>query len=144
MLSRIVSIWDGGTVWRMDFSTSSQRRAVSSMRVPVLARTCRMKEPLSDEGKKFWPRNGMSSRTSAQQASEGILRVRCVVVVRLEQVHRERRDEGSREEVGREHREDDGFSERNEEEARDAGEEEHRQEDDADAERGGECWNGDL
>ena len=42
-------------------STSSQSLAVSSMRVPLGARTCSSKEPESLEGKKFCPRNGISN-----------------------------------------------------------------------------------
>ena len=57
----------------------SQRRAVSSMRVPVLARTWRMKEPLSVVGKKFWPRNGMSRKSAeAEQEEDGDEELRAV------------------------------------------------------------------
>ncbi len=51
MSSRMPLISEDGTVWRMKASTSSQRRAVSSMRVPVGARRCRMNWPLSTAGK---------------------------------------------------------------------------------------------
>ena len=43
---------------RMDCSTRSQRRAVSSMRVPVGARRCSLNWPLSTEGKKSCPSQG--------------------------------------------------------------------------------------
>ena len=81
---------------------------------------------------------------AALEAGEGILRERGVMVVRLEQVHGQRRHQGSRQDVGGEHGEDDGFGQRHEEVTRHAGEEEHRQEDDADAERGDERGDGDL
>ena len=67
MLSRMLSISCGGTSARMEASTRSQSRAVSSMRVPLLARTCRMNWPLSLAGKKFWPSHG-TSRKAARQA----------------------------------------------------------------------------
>ena len=51
----------GGMIWRMAPSTRSASCAVSSMRVPVLARMCRMNWPLSVSGKKFWPSHGTSS-----------------------------------------------------------------------------------
>ena len=46
-------------------STRSQSRAVSSMRVPVFARTCRLNCPLSRVGKEILaqPRNSMKPRT---------------------------------------------------------------------------------
>ena len=47
--------------WRL--STRSASRAVSSMRVPVLARRCRMNCPLSVFGKKSWPSQGTSAKT---------------------------------------------------------------------------------
>src|ERR1700691_1373685 len=61
MLSRILSSSLAGTTRRMLFSTRSQRRAVSSIRVPVLARRCSMNWPLSVAGKKSWPSHGISS-----------------------------------------------------------------------------------
>ena len=92
-------------------------------------------------------RSGHASKPRSKprwKRAKRILRGDGVVVVRLEQVHRQRRHQGSGEDVGGEHGEDDGFGERHEEVARDAGEEEHRQEDDADAERGDERGDGDL
>ncbi len=81
---------------------------------------------------------------AALESSEDAPRRDGAVVVRLQQVHRHGRHQGSREDVGREHGEDDRFGQRNEEITRDAAEEEHRQKDDADAERGHERRYGDL
>ncbi len=60
MLSRMLSISAGGITCRILDSTSSHSLAVSSMRVPLGARTCSSREPVSLEGKKFCPRNGIS------------------------------------------------------------------------------------
>ena len=57
-LSRIVSSWSFGISWRIAASTSSARRAVSSIRVPVGARRCRRIWPASTLGKKSRPRKG--------------------------------------------------------------------------------------
>ncbi len=57
-LSRIVSSWSFGTSWRIAASTSSARRAVSSIRVPVGARRWSRIWPASTLGKKSRPRNG--------------------------------------------------------------------------------------
>ena len=56
---------------RMNASTWSHSRAVSSMRVPVLARTCRMNWPLSVVGKKSWPSHGTSSGARQADDQEG-------------------------------------------------------------------------
>ena len=58
MLSTIGPSAAGGMVSRITFSTRSQSAAVSSMRVPVGARTCSFSSALSTGGKKSWPRNG--------------------------------------------------------------------------------------
>ena len=68
MLSRIVSTSAAGISRRIDASTRSVSRAVSSMRVPVLARTCSVNCPLSVSGKKFCPSRG-ASRKAARQAA---------------------------------------------------------------------------
>ena len=60
----LVTSW-GGISWRMEFSTRSQSRAVSSMRVPVGARRCRVNWPLSTLGKKSWPIQGTSRNEAA-------------------------------------------------------------------------------
>ena len=62
--SRVGNLRGGWTV-----STRSQRRAVSSMRVPVLARTCSLNWPLSVVGKKSWPSHGISRKAADTQAS---------------------------------------------------------------------------
>src|SRR6266481_3122852 len=49
----------GGICCRIDCSTRSQRLAVSSMRIPVGARRCSLKEPLSTLGKKSRPSQGI-------------------------------------------------------------------------------------
>src|SRR5215831_18730509 len=50
----------------MDCSTRSQSFAVSSIRVPVLARRCKMNRPLSTEGKKSCPSHRMSRAAERQ------------------------------------------------------------------------------
>ena len=174
---------DGGMTSRIEVSIRSPRRAVSSMRVPVLARKCRLNWPASVVGKKSWPSQGISRKAAAQSArntgtktrrrrmqvsrasgdsamrsrfkaaleraleSRGDipgLRLRGMMPVHLQQVHRERRDQGSRENVGREHREHHRFGQRNEQIARHAGQEEHRDEHDADAQRGNQRRQRDL
>jgi hypothetical protein len=64
--------------------------------------------------------------------------------VRLEQVHGQGRDQGSRQDERGDHREDHGLGHRHEQEARHALEHEHRHEDDADAEQGDEGRRHDL
>ena len=60
---------------------------------------------------------------------------RRVVVVILEQIARQRRNDRERQHVGRQHRQHDGDGERDEQEARRAGQQQHREEHDADRER---------
>ena len=48
---------------RMRLLHQIAKRAVSSMRVPVRARTCNLNWPASTAGKKSWPSNGTSSAT---------------------------------------------------------------------------------
>ena len=62
----------------------------------------------------------------------------------LQQVHRERRNQGAREYVRRKHREYHRFGQRDEKVARHAGKKEHRDEDNADTERGNQRRNSDL
>ena len=50
----------------MAASTRSPSRAVSSIRVPVLARKCRLNRPPSEVGKKSCPSQGNSRKTGAQ------------------------------------------------------------------------------
>ena len=52
MLSMMLDSSDAGTVWRMEVSMRSPSRAVSSMRVAVLARKWRLNWPASVTGKK--------------------------------------------------------------------------------------------
>ena len=53
---------------RIAFSTRSTSPAVSSIRVPVWARTCSRKMPASTVGKKSCPRNGTRRNEAAQKA----------------------------------------------------------------------------
>ena len=57
----------GGNRFRMEVSIRSASRAVSSMRVPVLARKCRLNWPASVTGKKSWPSQGISRNAAAQR-----------------------------------------------------------------------------
>ncbi len=66
MLSMMLSISSAGTIWRMVFSTTSHSRATSSIRVPVLARTCRINWPLSVFGKKSCPSHGTNRNAETQ------------------------------------------------------------------------------
>ena len=75
------------------------------------------------------------SLKSALKTGQDISRRHRMVVVRLQQIHRQRWHQCSRENVRRQHGEDDRFGQRHEEIARDAAQEEHRQKHDADAER---------
>ena len=61
----------GGMILRISVSTRSASRAVSSMRVPVLARMCRMNWPLSVFGKEILaePRHQREDRDAAQRGS---------------------------------------------------------------------------
>ncbi len=54
----------------MALSTRSQTRAVSSIRVPALVRTCRRNWPLSVAGKKSRPSHGTSRKAAAQSAKK--------------------------------------------------------------------------
>ena len=65
-------------------------------------------------------------------------------IVRLQQIHRQRRHQRARKQIGREHREHHRFRQRDEQVARDAGQEKHRQEHDADAQRRNQRRNRDL
>src|SRR3989442_1174955 len=68
MLSRITFTSPAGISRRIAASTRSVSRAVSSMRVPVLARRCKMNCPLSVSGKKFSPSWGASRKAERQTA----------------------------------------------------------------------------
>ena len=61
-----------GISLRIAASTRSARRAVSSIRVPVFARRCRMNCPLSLVGKKFSPSHGSSSHALRQAAKKTV------------------------------------------------------------------------
>ncbi len=61
MLSTIEPNDSGGMIARMAASILSSSTPVSSMRVPVGARTCSSICVLSTGGKKFWPRYGASA-----------------------------------------------------------------------------------
>ena len=69
---------------------------------------------------------------------------RLFVPLRLEQVHRQRRNERPREDVRGHHGKHHRLGQRDKEVARDAGKQEHRHEDDADAKRGDKGGHGDL
>jgi len=70
MLSTILSISTGGMIWRMACSTRSHRRAVSSMRVPVGARTCMRIWPESTVGKKFLAKERRQSERQEHASEE--------------------------------------------------------------------------
>ena len=78
------------------------------------------------------------------QARERVARRTEAPVLRLHQIHGQRRHERPRQYVRREHGKDHRFGKRHEEIAGHAAQEEHRQEDDADGERRHQCGNGNL
>ena len=80
----------------------------------------------------------------ALELREKALRWPGVVVMRLQEIHRQRRHQRSRKDVGREHGKDDRLGEWDEEVSRDTAQEEHRQKHDADAKGRDEGGNGDL
>ena len=83
MLSRMLSSSSGGITRRIESSTRSTSRAVSSMRVPDLARTWRRIWPLSVLGKKSCPSQG-TKRKAARQLSRNTgmkMKRRCTSVV---------------------------------------------------------------
>ncbi len=77
MLSMMLSSSYSGISRRIAVSTRSASRAVSSMRVPVLARRCRMNWPLSLVGKKFSPSHGSSSHASRHTARNAPMKTPC-------------------------------------------------------------------
>ena len=66
----MVSSWSAGTSSRIAASTSSARRAVSSMRVPVGARMCRRIWPASTLGKKSRPRTRIEAARQQAERQE--------------------------------------------------------------------------
>jgi hypothetical protein len=69
-----------GITPRMVASTSSVRRAVSSMRVPVGARMCSRISPVSTDGKKSRPANGSSASEPTHAIRKVAMKVRGVAI----------------------------------------------------------------
>src|SRR5713226_484152 len=76
----------GGICCRIDCSTRSQRLAVSSIRIPVGARRCSLKEPLSTLGKKSRPSQGMNRERAEAACEERNQESAPVVEANLQQV----------------------------------------------------------
>src|SRR6266404_5785897 len=70
MLSMMLEISPGGSCRRIDRSTRSQSRAVSSIRVAVGARKWRLNEPLSTLGKKSCPNQGTINPNDPRHAAK--------------------------------------------------------------------------
>ena len=66
----MLPICEAGISLRISSSTRSNRRAVSSIRIPVGARTCRMNWPLSVLGKKSSPKKRQQGEGHNAQAEE--------------------------------------------------------------------------
>src|SRR5215472_8578464 len=116
MLSSKVVISSFGMVSRITALTWSVKRAVSSMRNPVRARMCRRICPASTLGKKSRPRTNPIKTEKSHSFTDML--VRAVFVFRAQQVHRQRRNDGSRPHIGSQHRETHRFRERHEQEFR--------------------------
>src|SRR5216683_5443487 len=76
----------GGICCRIDCSTRSQRLAVSSIRIPVGARRCSLKEPLSTLGKKSRPSRNQNRERAEAACEERNQESAPVVEANLQQV----------------------------------------------------------